>query len=113
MKNLSLTTIVLVSLVLVATFVEISDAYYSSMPPVSAPPPLPHGKHLHLRPGMPRFCPYKCAHRCARNPRDLCKKLCMHCCDICKCVPTGPFGDRNRCPCYRDMKGKRGRSKCP
>ncbi|KAL9235527.1 hypothetical protein vseg_010278 [Gypsophila vaccaria] len=118
MKNVSIAPLFLMSLVLFATFVDIATALYSSPPstppPIAAaPPPLPPSKHLRLKPGMPEFCPYKCAHRCSRNPRDLCKKLCMHCCGVCKCVPVGPYGDKNQCPCYRDIKNKRGQSKCP
>ncbi|KAK9734373.1 hypothetical protein RND81_04G135600 [Saponaria officinalis] len=118
MKKLSIVPLlVVISLVLFATFADISNAYLSppQAPPLvsAAPPPLPPSKHLHLKPGMPEFCPYKCAHRCSRNPRDLCKKLCMHCCGVCKCVPVGPYGDKNQCPCYRDIKNKRGQSKCP
>ena len=42
-------------------------------------------------------------------------KLCGLCCEECACVPTGRSGNRDECPCYRDMltAGPRKRPKCP
>ncbi|XP_010685206.2 peamaclein [Beta vulgaris subsp. vulgaris] len=104
MKKFSVPTLFLISIVLSCVFFEIADAAVSApaSPPIQAPP------------GVPAICVSKCAYRCSRNPRNLCKKLCMSCCASCKgCVPSGPFGDKNQCPCYRDIKNNEGESKCP
>ncbi|KAF3503186.1 hypothetical protein F2Q69_00044229 [Brassica cretica] len=29
------------------------------------------------------------------------------------CVPSGTYGNRDECPCYRDMKNSKGQPKCP
>uniref|UniRef100_A0A7C8Z7D5 Gibberellin regulated protein n=1 Tax=Opuntia streptacantha TaxID=393608 RepID=A0A7C8Z7D5_OPUST len=103
--KVSVTVVVLMSLVVCSAFLETAEAF-SYHPPTASPP-------LQSPPGVPSFCAPKCVHRCSRNPRDLCKKLCMMCCGKCKCVPTGPFGDKGACPCYRDILNSRGKPKCP
>ncbi|KNA25943.1 hypothetical protein SOVF_001590 [Spinacia oleracea] len=104
MKKISLTTLVLVSIVITCAFIQIADAV--SAPP-TAPPTQPPT-------GVPKTCAEKCAYRCSRNPRNLCKTLCISCCAKCnQCVPSGPFADKSECPCYRDIKTKKGLSKCP
>ncbi|KAK1291412.1 Snakin-1 [Acorus calamus] len=31
----------------------------------------------------------------------------------CKCVPSGTYGNKDECPCYRDRVNSKGQSKCP
>nr|GMC48297.1 peamaclein [Ipomoea batatas]GMC54453.1 peamaclein [Ipomoea batatas]GMD41311.1 peamaclein [Ipomoea batatas] len=60
------------------------------------------------------FCDSKCAVRCSKSGRpDRCLKYCGICCDKCHCVPSGTFGHKDECPCYRDMKNSKGGPKCP
>nr|GMC52686.1 peamaclein [Ipomoea batatas] len=60
------------------------------------------------------FCDSKCAVRCSKSGRpDRCLKYCGICCEKCHCVPSGTFGHKDECPCYRDMKNSKGAPKCP
>ncbi|XP_057795800.1 peamaclein-like [Salvia miltiorrhiza] len=60
------------------------------------------------------FCKDKCDVRCSKAGReDRCLEYCGICCDKCKCVPSGTFGNRDECPCYRDLKNSKGQPKCP
>ncbi|XP_010475933.1 PREDICTED: gibberellin-regulated protein 8-like [Camelina sativa] len=62
------------------------------------------------------LCDGKCKVRCSKNDRepDKCFKLCNICCHKCNnCVPSGTYGNKDECPCYRDMKNSKGGSKCP
>ncbi|KAI3773713.1 hypothetical protein L1987_48243 [Smallanthus sonchifolius] len=60
------------------------------------------------------FCDSKCAVRCSKaSLHDRCLKYCRLCCEECHCVPSGTFGNKDECPCYRDKKNSKGRSKCP
>ncbi|XP_047937625.1 peamaclein-like [Salvia hispanica] len=60
------------------------------------------------------FCDQKCATRCSKAGRaDRCLKYCHICCDKCGCVPSGTYGNKDECPCYRDMKNSKGGPKCP
>ncbi|KAB2023503.1 Snakin-1 [Gossypium arboreum] len=60
------------------------------------------------------FCDSKCAVRCSKaGVQDRCLKYCGICCEKCHCVPSGTFGHKDECPCYRDMKNSKGKSKCP
>ncbi|KAL8485561.1 hypothetical protein ACS0TY_027741 [Phlomoides rotata] len=60
------------------------------------------------------FCDEKCAVRCSKAGRqDRCLKYCGICCDKCHCVPSGTYGNKDECPCYRDMKNSKGEPKCP
>ncbi|KAL4367849.1 hypothetical protein GQ457_05G013610 [Hibiscus cannabinus] len=34
-------------------------------------------------------------------------------CQECKCVPSGTFGNKSECPCYRDKLNSKGHPKCP
>ncbi|CAI0451859.1 unnamed protein product [Linum tenue] len=45
--------------------------------------------------------------------KDRCLKYCGICCDKCQCVPSGTYGNKDECPCYRDMKNSKGKPKCP
>ncbi|XP_010475932.1 PREDICTED: gibberellin-regulated protein 8-like isoform X1 [Camelina sativa] len=61
-------------------------------------------------------CGGKCTVRCSKNDRqhEECIKDCNICCQKCNnCVPSGTYGNRDECPCYRDMKNSKGGSKCP
>ncbi|PIA56551.1 hypothetical protein AQUCO_00700711v1 [Aquilegia coerulea] len=60
------------------------------------------------------FCDSKCKDRCAKaGVLDRCLKYCAICCSECKCVPSGTYGNKHQCPCYRDKKSSKGSSKCP
>ncbi|RDX63597.1 hypothetical protein CR513_57954, partial [Mucuna pruriens] len=60
------------------------------------------------------FCSSKCANRCARaGMKDRCMRFCGICCSKCKCVPSGTYGNKHECPCYRDLKNSKGNPKCP
>ncbi|MED6218567.1 Snakin-1 [Stylosanthes scabra] len=60
------------------------------------------------------FCDSKCAQRCSKaGVKDRCLKYCGICCDKCNCVPSGTYGNKDECPCYRDMKNSKGQDKCP
>nr|XP_043618806.1 peamaclein-like [Erigeron canadensis] len=59
-------------------------------------------------------CPYACSVRCsATHHRGQCMDVCQDCCGKCSCVSSGAIGNKNECPCYRDMKTKYGKPKCP
>ncbi|XP_021291834.1 peamaclein-like [Herrania umbratica] len=71
-----------------------------------------------LEPAMaqPRspFCVGKCDARCKKAAVwDRCIQYCGLCCEQCKCVPSGTYGNKHECPCYRDKKSKKGTPKCP
>ncbi|XP_058069993.1 peamaclein-like [Magnolia sinica] len=60
------------------------------------------------------FCAPKCQARCAKaSVVDRCLKYCGICCVECKCVPSGTYGNKHECPCYRDKLSKKGKPKCP
>ncbi|XP_030516657.1 peamaclein-like [Rhodamnia argentea] len=60
------------------------------------------------------FCGSKCSARCSKaGLKDRCIKYCRICCDKCKCVPSGTYGNKHECPCYRDLKNSKGKPKCP
>ncbi|XP_065847508.1 peamaclein [Euphorbia lathyris] len=60
------------------------------------------------------FCDSKCKVRCSKaGVEDRCLKYCGICCEKCKCVPSGTYGNKDECPCYRDIKNSKGKPKCP
>ncbi|KAL0351458.1 UNVERIFIED_CONTAM: Peamaclein [Sesamum calycinum] len=60
------------------------------------------------------FCKGNCDVRCSLASRkDRCLKYCGICCTKCNCVPSGTSGNKDECPCYRDLKNSKGESKCP
>ncbi|WOL12639.1 peamaclein-like [Canna indica] len=66
------------------------------------------------------FCESKCKVRCAKaGVMDRCLNYCGMCCEECKCVPSGTYGNKDECPCYRDkvakgqQGGKKMKPKCP
>ncbi|KAG6624532.1 hypothetical protein I3843_16G035900 [Carya illinoinensis] len=60
------------------------------------------------------FCDSKCGERCAKaGVQERCLKYCGICCEKCQCVPSGTYGNKHECACYRDLKNSKGKSKCP
>ncbi|XP_021751242.1 peamaclein-like [Chenopodium quinoa] len=60
------------------------------------------------------MCASKCNARCSKaGVKDRCLKYCNICCMKCKCVPSGTYGNKHECPCYRDMKNNKNKPKCP
>ncbi|KAI3782882.1 hypothetical protein L2E82_12940 [Cichorium intybus] len=59
-------------------------------------------------------CPSACSIRCsATHHRSHCMDVCQDCCGKCLCVPSGTIGNKDECPCYRDLKTQEGLPKCP
>ncbi|XP_042438791.1 peamaclein-like [Zingiber officinale] len=73
--------------------------------------------HLQATMADSAFCRSKCKVRCSKaSVMDGCLKYCSLCCAQCHCVPSGTYGHKDECPCYRDKTtgiGKRRRPKCP
>ncbi|XP_068655476.1 peamaclein-like [Aristolochia californica] len=64
--------------------------------------------------GPSGFCDTKCKSRCAKaGLQDRCLEYCNVCCKNCKCVPSGTYGRKDECPCYRDKLNSKGKPKCP
>ncbi|KMZ71309.1 Snakin-1 [Zostera marina] len=62
----------------------------------------------------PGFCSSKCKKRCSlAGFMDRCLLYCGVCCSKCHCVPSGTYGNRDECPCYRDMLNSKKKQKCP
>ncbi|RZR79949.1 hypothetical protein BHM03_00005827 [Ensete ventricosum] len=62
------------------------------------------------------FCESKCKVRSAKaGVMDRCLRYCEVCCEEWKCVPSGTYGNKDECPCYRDKvtKGKNRKPECP
>ncbi|KAF3620749.1 Snakin-1 [Capsicum chinense] len=60
------------------------------------------------------YCDQKCTARCWKaGLKKRCLKYCGICCGLCKCVPSGTYGNKSECPCYRDMLNSKGKPKCP
>ncbi|KAI8533773.1 hypothetical protein RHMOL_Rhmol10G0035100 [Rhododendron molle] len=87
--------------------------------PAKAPAPVPSVKPPVLPPPpakKPQIeCNPLCVGRCKLHSRkQVCLRTCMTCCDRCKCVPPGTYGNREKCgKCYTDMTTTGGRPKCP
>uniref|UniRef100_A0A2N9FED8 Snakin-1 n=1 Tax=Fagus sylvatica TaxID=28930 RepID=A0A2N9FED8_FAGSY len=65
-------------------------------------------------PPIPSFCDSKCGVRCANaGVKDRCLRYCGVCCQQCNCVPSGTYGNKSECPCYRDKLNSKGKPKCP
>lgn len=77
-------------------------------PPVAPTPPAPIVKSK-------KDCIPLCGYRCQLHSRKrLCLRACMTCCDRCKCVPPGTYGNREKCgKCYTDMLTHGNKYKCP
>ncbi|XP_078155247.1 snakin-1-like [Carex rostrata] len=61
------------------------------------------------------FCNSECNRRCsAAGKTSRCTRYCLMCCEECKCVPSGTYGNKDECPCYRDkISPVTKRAKCP
>ncbi|KAL3840456.1 hypothetical protein ACJIZ3_025047 [Penstemon smallii] len=60
------------------------------------------------------YCENKCGERCSKaGVQDRCLKYCGICCEECQCVPSGTYGNKEECPCYRDKLNSKGKPKCP
>ncbi|XP_057973073.1 peamaclein-like [Malania oleifera] len=69
---------------------------------------------LHVTQAGSEFCDTKCEERCSKaGVKDRCLKYCGICCEECHCVPSGTYGHKDECPCYRDKKNSKGKPKCP
>ncbi|XP_019452899.1 PREDICTED: gibberellin-regulated protein 14 isoform X2 [Lupinus angustifolius] len=108
-----------------------------SPPPVKAPPPSPPPVKPPTPPPSPppttpsspaqppvapapivksdKDCIPLCGYRCQLHSRkQICVRACVTCCDRCKCVPPGTYGNRDKCgKCYTDMLTHGNRPKCP
>lgn len=75
-------------------------------PPPYAPPPPPRNT---------KECYPPCLVRCKLHSRkNVCLRACVTCCDRCKCVPPGQYGNKEKCgTCYVNMTTHGGKSKCP
>nr|AAS48461.1 GASA-like protein [Gerbera hybrid cultivar] len=82
----------------------------TTAPPVVKPPPA-------TPPTPPRNtkeCYPLCVVRCKLHSRqNVCLRACVTCCDRCKCVPPGHYGNKEVCKCWANMKTHGGRPKCP
>ncbi|KAG8384309.1 hypothetical protein BUALT_Bualt04G0104900 [Buddleja alternifolia] len=59
-------------------------------------------------------CSDMCKIRCAKaGIYKRCFNFCGICCSKCNCVPSGTYGNKSECPCYRDMLNSKGKPKCP
>ncbi|XP_038997756.1 peamaclein-like [Hibiscus syriacus] len=105
--KLLLATSLFVLLFFTSSFVQLSFAKPGAPAPATVPPPSRSPPPLN-------FCDRKCAERCAKaGVKDRCLKYCGICCHDCKCVPSGTFGNKSECPCYRDKLNSKGHPKCP
>ncbi|KAJ0973744.1 hypothetical protein J5N97_015709 [Dioscorea zingiberensis] len=62
------------------------------------------------------FCDTKCQVRCSKaSVHDRCVFYCGLCCKECNCVPSGTYGNKDECPCYRDKvtDDDKKKPKCP
>ncbi|RHN55194.1 putative gibberellin regulated protein [Medicago truncatula] len=59
-------------------------------------------------------CAGACDVRCSATMyKKACLTYCNYCCAKCLCVPSGTYGHKEECPCYANMRTKRGGPKCP
>nr|WAU86930.1 birch protein [Betula platyphylla] len=91
----------------------------SLTPPPKAPAPVPPVTPPADAPLPPviskKDCIPQCDRRCQLHSRKrVCMRACMTCCDRCKCVPPGTFGNKEKCgKCYTDMTTHGNQYKCP
>ncbi|KAA8548058.1 hypothetical protein F0562_004681 [Nyssa sinensis] len=89
-------------------------------PPVKSPaPPLPFYNPPVSAPNPPTKtrleCVPLCVERCKLHSRKkICLRACMTCCNRCKCVPPGTYGNKEKCgKCYNEWTTRGGKPKCP
>ncbi|KAK4272073.1 hypothetical protein QN277_020673 [Acacia crassicarpa] len=92
-------------------------------PPGKAPVPPPSPVKPPVAPAPPagpivksnKDCVPLCGYRCKEHSRkSVCIRACTTCCERCKCVPPGTYGNREVCgKCYTDMLTHGDRPKCP
>ncbi|KAG7583861.1 Gibberellin regulated protein [Arabidopsis suecica] len=101
--------LVLASLLLITSSLAsatISDAFGSGA--VAPAPEIKYG------PALEKWCGQKCEGRCkSAGMKDRCLKYCAICCKDCQCVPSGTYGNKHECACYRDKLSNKGTPKCP
>ncbi|PIN14512.1 hypothetical protein CDL12_12851 [Handroanthus impetiginosus] len=80
-------------------------------PPATAPVPSPPVKPPRNR----QECIPLCVVRCRLHSRkNICLRACLTCCERCKCVPPGQYGNKEKCgKCYAGMTTRGGKPKCP
>ncbi|XP_021714401.1 peamaclein-like [Chenopodium quinoa] len=66
-----------------------------------------------IKPNTNLDCGSLCGARCSKAGHEGCMKFCQICCQKCNCVPSGTYGNKHQCPCYRDMRNSKGKPKCP
>ncbi|CAA2982091.1 Hypothetical predicted protein [Olea europaea subsp. europaea] len=93
-----------------------------AQPLKAPPPPPPPPTRASPQPPPPvkpprnrQECIPLCLVRCKLHSRKkYCLRACMTCCERCKCVPPGQYGNKEKCgKCYSDMTTRGGKLKCP
>ncbi|GLJ16815.1 hypothetical protein SUGI_0289700 [Cryptomeria japonica] len=92
----------LLALFLALSFQSAAADDVDSSPPMASAPKLTE-----------KECQDKCNFRCEYAWLKRFLKSCKDCCKMCNCVPSGHYGNKDECPCYRDRKSSKGTSKCP
>ncbi|KAL2499615.1 Gibberellin-regulated protein 8 [Abeliophyllum distichum] len=101
-------TLFLVSLIFSSSFITLTAAAAPTSTLTSIPTPTPTPTPI------PGSCDAMCKTRCAKaGIQKRCLNFCGICCSKCQCVPSGTYGNKSECPCYRDMVNSKGKPKCP
>ncbi|CAL0317243.1 unnamed protein product [Lupinus luteus] len=80
-------------------------------PPVKAQPPVAPAPLVKSNKECIPLCGYRCK---LHSRKQVCLRACVTCCERCKCVPPGTYGNRDKCgKCYTDMLTHGNRPKCP
>ncbi|CAK8533680.1 unnamed protein product [Lathyrus sativus] len=83
----------------------------TSQPPVAKTPPAPSTPIVKSWKDCIPLCGYRCQ---LHSRKNLCLRACVTCCNRCKCVPPGTYGNREKCgKCYTDMLTRGNKYKCP
>ncbi|CAF2129036.1 hypothetical protein BRARA_C04108 [Brassica rapa] len=104
---------IIVSILFVASLLlitsSLASATISGGGGAAAPAP-----EIKVGPELDKWCGGKCVVRCKdAGMNDRCLKYCGICCKECKCVPSGTYGNKHECPCYRDKLSSKKTPKCP
>ncbi|KAL3833212.1 hypothetical protein ACJIZ3_007948 [Penstemon smallii] len=83
--------------------------------PATPLPPAPAPSPINGPPRNRKECEPLCVVRCKNHSRkNVCMRVCLTCCDRCKCVPPGQYGNHEKCgKCYAGMTTRGGKLKCP